>query len=568
MPGSIFENLSSGKLKTNLRTLTYQGSGPYVSKPLPELDEDNYVVRTESATGLSGIIGAGSRNIEDVRRLTKMFVDTPGYRFLNNQEALQQAANKQKSTASAPPIDSIDGIWKKLKASTKKVIGGRLNTQAEILFQAGVSGTGQRLIQGSLISFLGDREYYLGYSQADRTGLNGLADNPDGEKTQLLNTPSAYSLPEIPPYSTTYVNPDTGNIEQVKTGPTYEKLEEYTLQTGPLKLTRESDRKVTTKKMIVNYDIHDRRTPKTLNSQDIITSTSNLTSVAPSNEVVLAFTLINPDSTTYSTYKDKDNRGQRVTKIENAPILYFNAYIDNFADNFQGRWNTTNYIGRGDSFYTYDGFERSFNLSFRIAAANRMEMRPLYRKMQALASATAPTYSKNSFMRGTLLMVTLGDYFHDQYAILENLSYNWNSDYQWETAADKEDKDWFMYKVPQVMDCQISLKLIHTKAPVALTDSKFAEGSGEQYFSNYTWTDEEFATNKINKGIVTIEQAKIKPNAVNIGSPQSLLNNRLATPVPNSPLLPTIPKPTTGLNFINGLGTVNKYNSPITVPFK
>ena len=71
--------------------------------------------------------------------------------------------------------------------------------------------------------------------------------------------------------------------------------------------------------------------------------------------------------------------------------LAFRAFLDTFDDSFNGSWNSNKYLGRADSFYTYSGFERTINIGFKIAAATKEEMKPLYRKAATLASVTAPT---------------------------------------------------------------------------------------------------------------------------------------------------------------------------------
>jgi hypothetical protein len=76
---------------------------------------------------------------------------------------------------------------------------------------------------------------------------------------------------------------------------------------------------------------------------------------------------------------------------DKSQFLHFRAFIDSIDDSYNADWQGFKYVGRADSFYTYGGFERDINISFKIAAATRAEMRPLYRKMVLLASSTAPT---------------------------------------------------------------------------------------------------------------------------------------------------------------------------------
>jgi hypothetical protein len=150
-------------------------------------------------------------------------------------------------------------------------------------------------------------------------------------------------------------------------------------------------------------------------------------------------------------------------------VLYFRAFLDAFADNYTGQWSPVKYLGRAEDFQIYSGFQRKITLSFKIAAASRAEMRPLYEKMIWLASATAPTYaSGGQFMRGTITKITVGDYIYELPGVLNSVGYTWNPDYPWEIAMTQPEnlgQDDFEQELPQVMDCQIDFTPIHTFTP-------------------------------------------------------------------------------------------------------
>lgn len=150
-------------------------------------------------------------------------------------------------------------------------------------------------------------------------------------------------------------------------------------------------------------------------------------------------------------------------------VLYFRAFLDAFADNYTGQWSQVKYLGRAEDFQIYSGFQRKITLSFKIAAASRAEMRPLYEKMIWLASATAPTYaSGGQFMRGTITKITVGDYIYELPGVLNSVGYTWNPEYPWEIAMTQPENlgiDDFEQELPQVMDCQIDFTPIHTFTP-------------------------------------------------------------------------------------------------------
>ncbi len=150
-------------------------------------------------------------------------------------------------------------------------------------------------------------------------------------------------------------------------------------------------------------------------------------------------------------------------------VLYFRAFLDAFADNYTGAWNQVKYLGRAEDFQVYGGFQRKITLSFKIAAATRSEMKPIYQKMVWLASATAPTYaSGGQFMRGTITKITVGDYIYELPGVLNSVGYTWNTEYPWEIAMlepENTGEDDFEQELPMVMDCQIDFTPIHTFTP-------------------------------------------------------------------------------------------------------
>ena len=214
-------------------------------------------------------------------------------------------------------------------------------------------------------------------------------------------------------------------------------------------------------------------------------------------------------------------------------VLYFRAFLDAFSDNYTGQWSPVKYLGRAEDFQIYSGFQRKITLSFKIAAATRSEMEPLYQKMIWLASATAPTYaSGGQFMRGTITKITVGDYIYELPGVLNSVGYTWNPDYPWEIAMlepEATGEDNFEQELPMVLDCQIDFTPIHTFTPTT-------------GLRNYITTSK--PTEKPGRGITNIDNQKTgiepvpdipatqaaAPPAPATPSP-SLLNNFETTPV-------------------------------------
>ena len=148
-------------------------------------------------------------------------------------------------------------------------------------------------------------------------------------------------------------------------------------------------------------------------------------------------------------------------------FLHFRAFIDSIDDSYNADWQGFKYVGRADSFYTYGGFERDINISFKIAAATRSEMKPLYRKMVLLASSTAPTYGGEGFMRGTLARLTVGSYFTQLPGVITSVKYSLIQDMPWELSMQSPEQggDSDVQELPMGLQCNVSYKVIHNFAP-------------------------------------------------------------------------------------------------------
>ena len=148
-------------------------------------------------------------------------------------------------------------------------------------------------------------------------------------------------------------------------------------------------------------------------------------------------------------------------------IIAFRAFLSNFGDSFSANHNTYKYNGRGEEFYTYNSFNRSINLSFKIAAQSRHEMMPLYRKLNYLVSNTAPEYSSIGRMRTPFMRLTVGAWCDRLPGLLKSVNLKWQTNYTWEIAIDSPEggMDSHMLVLPHVLDVSVNYQPIHNFLP-------------------------------------------------------------------------------------------------------
>jgi hypothetical protein len=128
--------------------------------------------------------------------------------------------------------------------------------------------------------------------------------------------------------------------------------------------------------------------------------------------------------------------------VKTSPI-HFRAYVTDFSDNIGAEWDSKKYMGRGENFYTYQGFTREVSFKLTVAAQSKQEMMPLYQKLNFLASSLHPDYNDGGFMRGNLHKLTIGEWFYRTPGILKSMNISVDSNYPWEIKYTEPETDAF-----------------------------------------------------------------------------------------------------------------------------
>lgn len=151
---------------------------------------------------------------------------------------------------------------------------------------------------------------------------------------------------------------------------------------------------------------------------------------------------------------------------DNAIALVFRAFLEGqISDNNQAEFSSFKYLGRGETFRTYQGFDRTIGFTFKIFPQSRAELRPLYRKLNHLISQIYPDYSPTSnLMRGNVVKLTIGDYLYRVPGFLENVNVSINNtNTSWEIVLNKDEKD--VAQLPHVVTVSTSFKPIFDFLP-------------------------------------------------------------------------------------------------------
>lgn len=144
-------------------------------------------------------------------------------------------------------------------------------------------------------------------------------------------------------------------------------------------------------------------------------------------------------------------------------IIVFRAILTSLSDSFSPSWTDVKMIGRADPNYQYSGYARSVSLGFDVVITDRDEIKPTWRKLNALAGYCAPKYDETSIaLVGPWMRMTLGDLFHQTPVVMTSLSYTYDLDHSWEINIEGDDE---MFETPRKISVSCDFNVITDTMP-------------------------------------------------------------------------------------------------------
>jgi hypothetical protein len=150
-------------------------------------------------------------------------------------------------------------------------------------------------------------------------------------------------------------------------------------------------------------------------------------------------------------------------RAEGGSKVQFRGTVKGITDTFSPSWDAIKYNGRADQAYKYTTFERSLSFNFQVYATSRIEMKPIWKKLNYLSTMTMPEYGKTDGYHGTLVYFRLGNLYNDKLAFIENLSYTMSDEIPWEISMLGSEE--FIGELPMGIDVQIGLKILGNVRP-------------------------------------------------------------------------------------------------------
>ena len=396
-------------LKTNLKSLSYNGNGPYIQKDI-----------NNPGPAAAGIIQA---RVDDTSRILRLLGEK-GVAFTSKQ-ALLLAGTKGFGA-----IPQAAGIL------------------ANIVAQVPVNGTGTHFLP------IKRNVYYTGVDNASSRALAGNQIGAPSGRPFGFDRPSRI-VDRSSAYRRTSFTSDLG--EQIN----YTPGGEFVKPTDAILAVR-SGNPITINTFKGKHSLDSIRSFSGKGNSD----STNLLDIGqgdPSDDLVPVI---------FKLYGNEESR------------LMFRGFIQNINDNFNGNWNTVNYVGRMEQFYNYTGFTRTLSFQLVVPIFSEAEQPTVYNKVNSLVSHTAPTYQPDSNLpQGNITNMTLGNYIKAN-GILNSVSITVANEVPWSYSSEGEYEGTETRLLPQVLTLSIQFTPIHSKAPQIHLDKHIKGESSPPYINN------------------------------------------------------------------------------------
>jgi hypothetical protein len=162
-------------------------------------------------------------------------------------------------------------------------------------------------------------------------------------------------------------------------------------------------------------------------------------------------------------------------QAEGGSKVQFRGTAKGITETFSPSWDSIKYNGRADQAYKYTTFERSLSFNFQVYATSRIEMKPIWTKLQYLSTMTMPQYGEANGYQGTLVRFRLGSLYNRKLAFIESLSYNMSDETPWEISMLGSNEP--IGELPMGIDVSIGLKILGDVRPQLGTTGIYSWGT-------------------------------------------------------------------------------------------
>ena len=133
----------------------------------------------------------------------------------------------------------------------------------------------------------------------------------------------------------------------------------------------------------------------------------------------------------------------------------FRAFIKDINESITPTYNENKYIGRYETFYTYNKVTRDLSFELTIQAFSKDEIKRILDRMSLLTSFAYPKVSRGTnYQTPSIFKVTIGKLYTVQPCILQSLTHRIEEDVSWDIDE----------QIPMSVKCNMQLRLLDKKS--------------------------------------------------------------------------------------------------------
>jgi len=161
----------------------------------------------------------------------------------------------------------------------------------------------------------------------------------------------------------------------------------------------------------------------------------------------------------YKGYYDEGNASKINEKFNDliplrfkigSEFIQFRGTISGLSENFSPTYSEIKYNGRAEPVYVYDSFKRDITFNFKVYATSRVEMEPMWTKLERLSTYTMPNYVSSGYTSPGELKLTIGHLYKDTPTILTSLGYTYSDDVPYDVD----------YEIPMGIDISVGCTML------------------------------------------------------------------------------------------------------------
>lgn len=111
------------------------------------------------------------------------------------------------------------------------------------------------------------------------------------------------------------------------------------------------------------------------------------------------------DNKTINRIASSQNAFLKITSVVTSIGVTFPAFLTDFSQTFDAKWNTEEVFGRMDPIATYQGTQRTMSLGFDVPAGSEADAYNNLSKCQSLVKMVYPVYKNNTLAKPPLVRI-------------------------------------------------------------------------------------------------------------------------------------------------------------------